>query len=57
MPNDSTNLEKLAQKWEAEANQYQKQVEEAKAKETPYDAMTAHMICLRSCSKQLMEEL
>jgi hypothetical protein len=47
----------LADKWEKEAKQYQRQVEEARAKGTPADQMISMMTCLRLCAKDIREKL
>ncbi len=50
-------LQKLIIKWQKEANQYQKQVEEARKVNTPHDQMLSMMTCLRACAKELEREI
>jgi hypothetical protein len=46
-------LTDLAQRWRRDADQYQRQVEESRAKSLPHDQMLSMMTCLRSCARDL----
>jgi len=46
-------LTELAQRWRRDADQYQRQVEEARAKNLPHDQMLSMMTCLRLCAREL----
>ena len=50
-------VQRLAKRWESDANAYQAQVEEAKAKNLPHDQMMSMMTCLRLCAKDLKRDL
>lgn len=50
-------LEELIKIWRRDANQYQKQVEEARAKVLPYDQMLSGATFLRSCAKELEDAI
>lgn len=50
------SLERIVKRWKADADQYQKQVEEARSKNLPHDQMLSMMACLRSCSKEIERE-
>jgi len=39
--------------WRRDADQYQRQVEEARSKNLPHDQMLSMMTCLRSCARDL----
>jgi len=47
------NLQKLISQWRSEADQYQRQVDEARAKGTPHDQMLSGATFLRQCAKEL----
>lgn len=47
------NLRKLIERWRADADQYQRQVEEARAKGNPHDQMLSGATFLRQCAKEL----
>lgn len=50
------SLERMVRRWKADADQYQKQVEEARAKNLPHDQMLSMMVCLRACAKEVERE-
>lgn len=52
----SGSLERMVRHWKADADQYQKQVEEARAKNLPHDQMLSMMTCLRACAKEVERE-
>ena len=52
----SGSLERMVRRWKADADQYQKQVEEARAKKLPHDQMLSMMVCLRGCAKEVESE-
>lgn len=43
----------LAKRWQKDAEQYMRQVEEARQAGTPYDQMLSMATALRQCSKDL----
>lgn len=47
------NRTNLADKWEKEASQYQRQVDEARSKGLPHDQMLSMATCLRACAAEL----
>ena len=50
----STNLmQNLIKRWRKDAEQYQKQVEEARKAGTPHDQMLSFAVALRQCAKEL----
>jgi hypothetical protein len=48
-----TDLERTVKRWKADADQYQKQVDEARLKGLPHDQMLSMMSCLRACAKDV----
>lgn len=48
---------KLITRWRKDANQYSKQVDEARTAGTPYDQMLSGMTFLRQCAKELEQEI
>ena len=50
-------IEKLIAQWRKEADQYQRQVDEARSKNLPHDQMLAAATFLRQCAKALEAEL
>jgi hypothetical protein len=46
-------LTELAQRWRRDADQYQRQVEESRAKGLPHDQMLSMMTSLRSCARDI----
>lgn len=46
-------IQKLISRWRKDAEQYQSQVEEARAKNLPHDQMLSMMTALRACAKEL----
>ncbi len=50
---EKEKLEKLVIKWKKDADSYQKQVEEARIKNSPFDQMLSAATFLRSCAKEL----
>ena len=51
------DLIKLAARWKRDADQYQVQVEEARAKGLPHEQMLSLMTCLRACAAELQKKL
>lgn len=47
------NLQKLIERWRSDADQYQRQVEEARSKGLPHDQMLSGATFLRQCAKDL----
>ncbi len=47
----------MIRRWKSDADQYQKQVEEARAKNLPHAQMLSMMVCLRACAKEVEAEL
>lgn len=43
----------LIKRWRSDANQYQKQVDEARQKNLPHDQMLSAVTFLRGCAKEL----
>lgn len=54
---EKTKLMKLITRWRKDANQYSKQVDEARTAGTPYDQMLSGMTFLRQCAKELEQEI
>jgi len=52
----TASLDGMATRWKADADQYQKQVDEARAKNLPHDQMLSMMVCLRACAKEVERE-
>lgn len=50
-------LRKLCLRWRKDADQYMKQVEEARRAATPHDQMMAMATALRGCAKDLEQEI
>ena len=50
-------LTKLVTRWRRDADQYQRQVEESRAKNLPHDQMISMMTCLRLCARELESSL
>jgi len=50
---EKAKLWKLVARWHKDADQYAKQVEEARAAGTPYEQMLAAKTFLRQCGKDL----
>lgn len=50
-------MQNLIKRWRKDADQYQKQVEEARKVGTPHDQMLSMMTCLRQCAKELEDEM
>lgn len=46
-------LNKLLKRWKKDADDYQKQVEEARAKQLPHDCMLGTMSGIRACIHDL----
>ena len=46
-------IRELRDRWRRGADQYQRQVEEARSKNLPHDQMLSMMTCLRSCARDL----
>jgi hypothetical protein len=46
-------VHELVEKWRKDAEFYRRQVEEARANQTPHDMMLAGMSFLRQCAKEL----
>lgn len=53
MTEGQQRLTSLANRWRKEADQYQRQVEEARERGTPSDQMLSLMTALRSCAIEL----
>jgi hypothetical protein len=47
-------MKPTSQRWLADADQYQKQVDEARSKGLPHDQMLATMGTLRACAKEMV---
>lgn len=54
---DENKLRGLIRRWRKGADQYAKQVEEARAAKTPYDQMLSAKTFLRQCAKELEDAL
>lgn len=50
-------MTKLIEKWRKDADQYQRQVEEARRVGTSHDQMLSMMTALRMCAKELEIEM
>ena len=50
-------VEQLIKRWKRDADQYQAQVEEARAKKLPHAQMLSMMTCLRQCAKELERQI
>lgn len=51
------SLRRMVRRWYRDADQYQSQVEEARAKGLPHDQRLSMMTCLRACAKELQVEM
>lgn len=54
---EKTKMMKLITRWRKDADQYGKQVDEARKAGTPHDQMLSGMTFLRQCAKELEQEL
>ena len=50
---EKTKIFELVNKWEKDSNIYEKQVNEARSKNSPHDQMLSAMTFLRSCAAEL----
>lgn len=56
-PTDKAELEKLVRKWKKDADDYQRQTEEARNAGSPHDQMLSLMTALRGCAAELERKL
>jgi len=53
----SDSLQCMVGRWRKDADQYQTQVAEARTKNLPHNQMFSMMVCLRTCAKEVQQEI